>query len=500
MKMTQLLEGIEVVEMIGDPGSIDARGVAYDSRRVRVGDVFCCLPGSVDDGHDHALEAIANGAAGVICEHFVDGLRATDALVVRVPSGRSRVVMAQLAATINGHPSKELFTVGITGTNGKTTVANLLGTILKSSGRPTRVIGTLSSARTTPEAPELQIALAEVVESQRSTGTRHAAVMEVSSHALAQSRVEGIQFDLVVFTNLSHEHLDYHVTMERYFEAKAMLFDPARAARGIVNKDDEWGMKLVELAKIPLVAVGCDSVSDIELSLGHTEFKWRGLSVETQLTGMINVQNSLLAAEAALAAGLSLEQVREGLANLDPVPGRMEVLSGWKERGQSDDAVSPRPFCVIVDYAHTPAGLSHLLSEARGLLAGGGRLIVVFGCGGNRDRAKRPMMGRAAAMAADICYLTSDNPRDEDPLEIINEVMSGVEDRVAGDRSFRIEPDRRGAISAALRDARLGDVVVVAGKGHESTQELKGGSVAFDDRVVCLDELSGLGYELTGEL
>ncbi len=212
--MSELLDCVEVIEVVGDPGSVDARAIEYDSRQVGPGDIFCCLPGVVEDGHRYALEAVSKGAVGVVCERFVDGLRTVGAPVARVREGTSRVVMAQLAAAINGYPSNELFMIGITGTNGKTTVANLLGTVLSSSGRPTQVMGTLSSTRTTPESPELQESLAAVVESQRLDGKRHVVAMEVSSHALAQSRVAGIRFDLAVFTNLSHDHLGYHATME----------------------------------------------------------------------------------------------------------------------------------------------------------------------------------------------------------------------------------------------------------------------------------------------
>ncbi|MCL4445383.1 MAG: UDP-N-acetylmuramoyl-L-alanyl-D-glutamate--2,6-diaminopimelate ligase [Actinobacteria bacterium] len=498
--MSELLDCVEVIEVVGDPGSVDARAIEYDSRQVGPGDIFCCLPGVVEDGHRYALEAVSKGAVGVVCERFVDGLRTVGAPVARVREGTSRVVMAQLAAAINGYPSNELFMIGITGTNGKTTVANLLGTVLSSSGRPTQVMGTLSSTRTTPESPELQESLAAVVESQRLDGKRHVVAMEVSSHALAQSRVAGIRFDLAVFTNLSHDHLDYHATMERYFEAKAMLFGPDQAAKGVVNKDDEWGKKLLEVARIPVVAVGSDSVSDVELSLGHTKFKWRGLSVETSLTGMVNVHNCLLVAETALAAGLAPEEVCEGLSKVSPVPGRMQVLSGWSEPGAKEKGVRSQPFSVIVDYAHTPAGLCRVLDEARRLVRGDGKVVVVFGCGGNRDRAKRPMMGHVAARGADICYLTSDNPREEDPLEIVREVLSGVGGEVPDGGSFQVELDRRSAIAGALKDAHYGDVVVVAGKGHESTQVLKSGPVAFDDRLVSLQELSRLGFEVAGDV
>ena len=292
--------------------------------------------------------------------------------------------MARLAAAFYGHPARDLLMVGVTGTNGKTTVTQLLGDLLTATGRPTNVMGTLSGARTTPEATEVQRVLAGVRDRQKSDGARHAVAMEVSSHALVQSRVEGIHFDVAVFTNLSHDHLDYHGTMEEYFEAKAMLFTPGYALRGVVNADDPWGRRLLERARIPMVAVQPRDATDIVLQPGRTEFTWRGQRVTTPLTGAINVDNTLLAAEAALALdelALAPAEIAQAMGSLSPVPGRLQVIavpapeaipqSPAQERRVAQRGEGERPpFTVLVDYAHTPAGLEVVLGEARTLVAG----------------------------------------------------------------------------------------------------------------------------------
>jgi UDP-N-acetylmuramoyl-L-alanyl-D-glutamate--2,6-diaminopimelate ligase len=364
-------------------------------------------------------------------------------------------------------------------------------------------MGTLSGTRTTPEATEVQRVLAGVRDRQKSDGLRHAVAMEVSSHALVQSRVEGIHFDVAVFTNLSHDHLDYHGTMEEYFEAKAMLFIPSRALVGVVNADDPWGRRLLDRSRIPMIEVHHGDATDIVLRAGHSEFTWRGQRITTPLTGAINVDNALLAAEAALALGeseLGPAEIARAMAHLGPVPGRLQVIAAPRPAGTpgqsadgaleaADGAGGDRPsFTVLVDYAHTPAGLEVVLGEARGL-ATTGRVLCVFGCGGNRDRAKRPLMGAAAAHLSDLAFLTSDNPRHEDPLAIIEEVVDGI----PGGRSnpgVVVEPDRGVAIRLALQAARAGDVVVIAGKGHETYQEVAGQRVPFDDAVEARRALS----------
>jgi UDP-N-acetylmuramoyl-L-alanyl-D-glutamate--2,6-diaminopimelate ligase len=492
--MNLLFDDIEVIESVGDPSSVEVSGISHDSRRVVPGDLFCCVPGRVSDGHVHAAEAVDRGAIGLLCEHFIPELIDHDVVQTRIAPGTMRPVMARLAASFYGYPARDLLMVGVTGTNGKTTVTQLLGDLLSATGRPTNVMGTLSGTRTTPEATEVQRVLAGVRDRQKSDGHRHAVAMEVSSHALVQSRVEGIHFDVAVFTNLSHDHLDYHGSMEAYFEAKAMLFTPSHALRGVVQADDPWGRRLLERSRIPTVAVHHADATDIVLRPGRSEFTWRGQRISTPLTGAINVDNALLAAEAALALDeleLGPEDIARAMAHLEPVQGRLQVIAapGPSGTGDGGEIADERPsFTVLVDYAHTPAGLQVVLGEAR-TLAPAGQVLCVFGCGGNRDRAKRPLMGAVAAELSDRAFVTSDNPRDEDPLAIIEEVLGGV----PGGRTnpaVVVEPDRGVAIRMALDAARPGDLVVIAGKGHETYQEVAGRRLPFDDAVEARRALS----------
>jgi UDP-N-acetylmuramoyl-L-alanyl-D-glutamate--2,6-diaminopimelate ligase len=461
------------------------RGIAHDSRRVVPGDLFCCVPGLLSDGHAFAADAVDRGAVGLLCEHLIPELLDQPVVQTLVAPGTIRPVMARLAAAFYGYPARDLLMIGITGTNGKTTVTQLLGDILEVSGRPTNVMGTLSGARTTPEATEVQRVLAQVRDRQRSDGRRHAVAMEVSSHALVQSRVEGIHFDVAVFTNLSHDHLDYHETMDAYFKAKSSLFTSDHALRGVVNADDPWGQQLLRKARIPMVAVRRSDTSDVVLQPGRTEFRWRGQQVSTPLTGGVNVENALLAAEAALTLGLEPADIAEGLSRATPPPGRLQVISA-----PSTNAPDSPPFTVLVDYAHTPVGLEVVLGEARGLTVDGGRVLVVFGCGGNRDTAKRPKMGHAASVLSDLAILTSDNPRDEDPMAIIEQVLDGVAPAARENGRFVVEPDRGLAIRRVIEEARAGDVVIIAGKGHETYQEIGSRRLPFDDVVEARRSMS----------
>ena len=485
--MNLLFDDIDVLESVGDPSSVEVGGISHDSRRVVPGDLFCCVPGLVSDGHEHAVEAVERGAVGLLCEHFIPELLDHEVVQTRIAPGSIRPTMARLAAAFYGHPARDLLMVGVTGTNGKTTVTQLLGDLLGATGRPTNVMGTLSGARTTPEATEVQRLLAGVRDRQKWDGRRHAVAMEVSSHALVQSRVEGVHFDVVVFTNLSHDHLDYHGSMDAYFEAKARLFTSSYALRGVVNADDPWGKRLLDTARIPVAAVHQSDASDVVLRPGETRFTWRGHRITTPLTGRVNVDNTLLAAEAALALDVPVEQVAEAMNHLSPVAGRLQVIAAPCDVGGT--AGGGLPFTVLVDYAHTPAGLEVILCEARAFAPAGGRVLVVFGCGGNRDKAKRPLMGSAAERLSDEAFVTSDNPRDEDPMAIIEAVLSGVAGGRAG-RSVRVEPDRHVAIRQALDRAHAGDVVVIAGKGHETYQEVAGKRLPFDDAVEARNALS----------
>ena len=463
--MTQLLREVDIAEIRGDATRVEISAVDFDSRLVGPGSLFCCVPGATTDGHAFAADAVADGASALLCERFLD----IDVVQARVATGRIRSAMAQAAAALHGFPARDLQMVGVTGTNGKTTVTQLVRSILDVAGRPTGVIGTLDGERTTPESPVLQGLLADL----RDHG-RHAVAMEVSSHALAQQRVDGIVFDVVAFTNLSHDHLDHHVTMDDYFAAKASLFEPSRARLGVVNVDDPWGERLARAAMVPIVPVRRSDASDVSASVGLIAFRWRGRTVRVPLGGLFNVDNALMAASIASALEVEDDAIVAGLAQSPPVPGRMEVIA------------EGTPFSVVVDFAHTPAGLEVVLSSLRSLTAG--RIICVFGCGGERDRAKRPLMGEVAGRLADVSVLTSDNPRSEDPLAIIDDVRAGM----SGPSELVVEPDRRAAIDEAMGRAHAGDLVVIAGKGHETTQTVGDHAVPFDDREEAKRALAGL--------
>jgi UDP-N-acetylmuramoyl-L-alanyl-D-glutamate--2,6-diaminopimelate ligase len=381
----------------------------------------------------------------------------------------TRGAMAPLAAAFYGRPSAAMTVVGVTGTAGKTTTTHLLASIFDTAGRPCGVLGTLTGVHTTPEAPELQRRLSAF----RAEG-KVAVAMEVSSHALEQRRVDGTRFAVAVFTNLGRDHLDFHGTPERYFAAKARLFDPALSDRGVANADDPHGHVLIDAAPVPMTAFSMIDAVDLIVGPLSSRFRWRGRPVSLPIGGRFNVANALAAATAASVAGVDDAAIADGLAASSPVPGRFEPV----DAGQ--------PFRVIVDFAHTPESLSSVLAAAREV-ARGGRVIVTFGCGGDRDPAKRPAMGAAAADAADVVVVTSDNPRSEDPAAIIGAVTSGIP--VAARARVVTEPDRRSAIAGALAAAGPGDVVVIAGKGHETGQAFADRTVAFDDRAVARELL-----------
>ena len=451
---------------------VEVTSIELDSRAVRPGSLFCCIRGAHTDGHQHARAAVDLGAVAVLADH---------PLQVGVPClvvPDTRTAMADLAVRFSGDPASSMAVFGITGTNGKTTTTYLLQAIFEAAGRSTEVVGTLSGARTTPEAPELQARLAAM----RDRGVDVVA-MEVSSHALAMHRVDGTRFAAVVFTNLSRDHLDFHETMESYFEAKARLFGPDFAERAVVNLDSPYGRLLLDAAKIPTTGYSLDDVTDLEVGASGSRFTWRGQSIDFGLGGRFNVSNALAAAEAAVAVGLSPEVVAAGLSRPIHVPGRFEVV----DAGQ--------PFRVVIDYAHTPDGLEQLLSAVRDVSAGGA-VTVVFGCGGERDATKRPAMGEVAATLADRVVLTADNSRGEDTGAIIDAVSMGY-DRSTDRRATElvVEPDRHRAIALALSSARAGDSVVIAGKGHETTLTIGDTVVPFDDREVARAELAGLMEE-----
>jgi len=460
--LDRLIDGIDVLGPVAGADAVDVRAVTHDSRAVTQGALFCCVPGSVVDGHDYAPVAVDAGAVALLVERRLT----LDVPQVRVASVRA--AMPLVADRLFDHPSGAMAVVGVTGTNGKTTVAHLVAAVLRAHGWATSVIGTLSGARTTPEGPELQAALAAA----RDAGER-AVAMEVSSHALVQHRVDGTEFAVGAFTNLSQDHLDYHATMDDYFLAKARLFDDGRCRAAVIDVDSDWGLRLASMVRVPVHRVTMDDAADLRLDRAASTFTWRGHHVTLHMSGRFNVANALVAATIASVLGVPDATIAEGLSSFDGVPGRFELV----DAGQ--------PFTVVVDYAHTPDGLEQVLSAARELVADDrGRVLVVFGCGGDRDRAKRPLMGSIATRLADRAYLTSDNPRSEDPLAIIAEVQAGTADEDRRDRLV-VEPDRAHAMELALKDARSGDIVVVAGKGHESGQDVGGIVSPFDDRAVA---------------
>ena len=441
------------------------QSLAFDSRDVVDGTLFFCLPGERDDGHRFAAAAVAAGAVALVVERPVD----VEPGIVQIVVDDARVAMARLASAYFADPSEAMTVIGVTGTNGKTTTAHILACALGALGRRTGVIGTLSGAKTTPEAPDLQRRLAGFV-----ADGYDAVAMEVSSHALALDRAVGTRFAVAVFTNLGHDHLEFHGTRERYFAAKARLFEPDLSDRGVVNVDDVHGRLLFDAASIPCRGFSFADAADVEIGAFSHAYTWRGHRIEVGLGGRFNVMNTLAAATALSELGHADAEIATALAATTPVPGRFEPVAA----GQ--------PFAVVVDYAHTPDALAEVLDAARGVAASG-RLIVVFGCGGDRDQHKRPEMGAVAAERADLVVVTSDNPRSEDPLMIINDVIGGVpanyRDRIA------VEPDRHDAIASALATARDGDVVVIAGKGHETTQTFGANVMPFDDRVVARELL-----------
>ena len=446
---------------------VDLTDVVHDSRAVTRGSLFCCIVGAVHDGHDHAPDAVAAGAAALLVERPLN-------LGVPEISVRSvREAMGPVASAMAAEPSRSLAVVGVTGTNGKTTTTHLLAAIFGAAGMPCGMIGTLTGVRTTPEAPELQRELADMA------GDGALAVaMEVSSHALDQHRVDGTRFAVAVFTNLSRDHLDHHGDMALYFQAKARLFDPSFTDKAVVNLDDPHGRLLFDASTVPVVGYSLDDASDLQVGERGSTFTWRGVEVHLDLVGRFNVSNALAAATAAAEMGIDVEHIASGLTSASPVAGRFERV----EMGQ--------PFLVAVDYAHTPDGLEQLLLAGRELVAGG-RLIVVFGAGGDRDPSKRGPMGEVAGRLADVVIVTTDNPRHEDPAAIIDDVQRGIE----GTAHLLIEPDRASAIGEAIRTAGPGDVLLVAGKGHETTQTVGDTVAHFDDREVLRDSLRALGHQ-----
>jgi UDP-N-acetylmuramoyl-L-alanyl-D-glutamate--2,6-diaminopimelate ligase len=446
-------------------GSVVVDDAFHDSSEVRPGSLFCCVVGRHADGHDHAAAAVAAGAAALLVERPLD----LGVPEIQVPDVRA--VLGPVASVVHGDPSRSLRVVGVTGTNGKTSTVAILSAVLTEAGLATTVIGTLTGARTTPEATDLARQLAVARDDGRSV-----VAMEVSSHALAQGRVTGTHFALAVFTNLSPDHLDFHGSMAEYFRAKARLFEPDLTERAVVNTDDPNGRLLFDAAAIPTTGFSAADATSVT-STSPLVFDWHGAPVRTALAGRFNLDNALAAAAAAEVLGLSDDDVRRGLEAARPVPGRFEPV----EAGQ--------PFAVIVDFAHTPGGLERVLEAARDAPRSH-RVLLVFGAGGDRDPSKRPLMGAAAERGADLVVITNDNPRHEQPSSIADAIRAGMADPSAA----TVELDRRVAIGLVLDAARPGDVVVLAGKGHETTQTIGDDVRPFDDRAVARELLAERGW------
>ena len=489
MQLSQLLDVLPDAMVTGPVDGAIGK-IVSDSRRVEPGDLFVAIRGGAEaDRHEFIPDALERRAGAVVVEDEIDTTPATRVLV-----GDCRDAAARLAARFNHHPDRELLMLGITGTNGKTTSAFLVRHMLEAAGRPSGYIGTLGLQigaslqrvdNTTPEADQLFAHLRRMVD-----GGMEAAVLEVSSHALALNRVGDVAFDLAVFTNLSRDHLDFHESEAAYFEAKAGLFDRlATGGTAVINADDPMAPALVERSRAATLTYGFGAGADLRALGAETvdagtrltlEFAGSRFEVSTQLTGRFNCYNAMAAVACGLALDLESGAIAGGILGLESVPGRFERV----RRGQ--------PYEVIVDYAHTPAALETILATARELTSG--RLICVFGCGGDRDRGKRSQMGRIASTLADLVLITSDNPRGERPEKIIDDIWEGVVDRGWDGRTgVTAEVDRQVAIGAALAAAEAGDLVMVAGKGHERGQEFSDRVIPFEDRQVVCEWLAGKG-------
>ncbi|SHH38084.1 UDP-N-acetylmuramoyl-L-alanyl-D-glutamate--2,6-diaminopimelate ligase [Clostridium grantii] len=478
MELKELLSGINY-NLISGNININVNQIQYDSRNILPGDIFICIKGFKVDGHNYINKAVANGAKIIIVMDDVAIIE--DVTVIKVED--TRKAMAFLAANFYGKPSKKMKVIGITGTNGKTTSAFMLKAILEEAGFKTGVIGTIANyigdkkvkaERTTPESLELQKLFKDMVDEKVDY-----CIMEVSSHSLSLDRVYGTEFDYAIFTNLTRDHLDFHKTFEEYYEAKLKLFKTADYS--IVNIDDTYGVKVTKDINSLFTSFGIENSAD--LTIDKVDAHSRGIDFEIKyeeiqekinlnIPGLYNVYNALGCIGICLKENISIKAIKKGL-NEVVVPGRCELVA--KEYNLD--------FEIIIDYAHSPDGLENILTTAKEFTKN--RLVAVFGCGGDRDKEKRPMMGEIGATIADIAIITSDNPRSEEPMDIINDVLAGV----PKDAKFIVEENRKEAIKKAIRLAQKGDVIVIAGKGHEDYQILKDKTIDFDERIVVKEIL-----------
>ena len=478
MKLEELIEYLDYKDLVNFK-SVEVSGISYNSKTTKQGDIFVCLVGEHTDGHEYAQMAIDNGAVALLAEHPVD---------IKIPQvivSNTRHKIADIADRFYSRPSLGLNLIGITGTNGKTTVTHLIQRIFEENYQKCALIGTLGyklssngeyrdAKHTTPQAPELQATLRMIKDVEKIDNV----VMEVSSHALEQNRVGGCRFDGAVFTNLTQDHLDYHVTMENYFNAKAILFKNLKEGNfAVINIDDEYGKRFLEIVPedVRKYTYGVKNkadvmAKDVEFSLNGAEFtlltKDGEYKVSLHMNGMFSVYNVLAAVTAAIAQGIDIKVALRALENVKGVAGRFEV-------------VAKKPL-VIVDYAHTPDGLENVLNSAREITPKDGKLICLFGCGGDRDATKRPKMGAIAEKIADKIVITSDNPRSEDPQQIITDIIAGL--KSVDPEKVTVEPDRGRAIELLKTISNNNDVIIIAGKGHEDYQILKDKTIHFDDR------------------
>jgi UDP-N-acetylmuramoyl-L-alanyl-D-glutamate--2,6-diaminopimelate ligase len=476
MDIERVIAALAPVDVVGR-APVEIADLAYDARSVTAGSLFFCVPGSTADGHDFAPEAVANGAVALVVE------RPLELDVPQLVVAEARRAMGVAADEFFERPTEQLQVAGVTGTNGKTTTAFLLYAILAAAGRRPGLLGTIESRvggerrpalRTTPEAIDLQRSFREMLD-----GGDRSCAMEATSHGSELGRLDRVRFSALVFTNLTQDHLDFHGTIERYFDAKRRLFTEARPPAA-VNVGDPYGRRLAEelegQQRLLTFGFGDDAElrpEGLELGPRGARFTAGGLELDTRLRGRFNIENVLGAVAAARLLELPDEAIARGVKELRGVPGRFEAV----DEGQ--------PFAVLVDYAHTPDSLENVLRTARDLTHG--HLVCVFGCGGDRDRGKRPQMGRIASELADAAIVTSDNPRSEKPDAIIGEIVAGAVGEV------EVEPDRREAIARAIELAEEGDVVVIAGKGHEQGQQFADRTLPFDDRDVAREALRRLG-------
>lgn len=477
MKISELTKELEYIDIYGEDK--DIKKITSNTSDVSAGTLFFCIEGFKTDGHLYARKAVENGAVALVISKDVN----VDKGITKIFVKDTRRAMAHIASNFYNNPSKKIKMVGITGTNGKTTSTFMLKSILYLNKQNIGLLGTIyniygadveEAKRTTPESIDLQRMLYRMNENDVDT-----CIMEVSSHSLELERTYGIDFNIGIFTNLTQDHLDFHLTMDNYYNAKKKLFDSCKTA--VVNIDDEYGRKLKQAVKCRCITYGIDKRADVmaeniiitnEGTSFTLNYNGTAMDIKLKMPGKFNVYNALGCAGAAIELGIPMDIIKEGLEELEAVPGRSEKIN------------SKKGYTVVIDYAHSPDGIINILKTAREYTMG--RLITLFGCGGDRDKTKRPLMGKAAGEFSDFCIVTSDNPRSEEPKSIIDDIIPGIKGTMC---DYVIIEDRKSAIKRAIELAKSGDVIVIAGKGHETYQVLKDKTIHFDEREIVLEFL-----------